>query len=272
MEERDHIIRDGRTIEFVVSGDPDGIPVLFIAGSFSTPVAWRAIQAALGPGYCCYATSILGYGRTEETRTAADCGISHEIDVIAALGQHIGRPVHLVGHSFGGTVALGAVMKGGIEAISLATFEANPIAILEASHSELFAEALATGDAIRQAWQTGDDDAPAVVIDYWGGAGSFAELPEAVRQYCRATTFANVLDWQTVLSLSPSGDALNAVDSPVLLVRGADANPAMVEITRLLEVALPRATAATVAGASHFLISTHPSECARLLADFYATA
>lgn len=271
MTELQTITHDGRAIECVVAGEPDAIPILFIPGSFSTPVAWRAVQTALGSGYCFYTTSILGYGLTDETRTTDNCSISHEVDVVAALGQHIGRPVHLVGHSFGGTVALAAVMKGSIDALTLATFEANPISILEPEHPELFAEAMETGSAIRRAWHSGDDDAPAVVIDYWGGAGAYAALPEAVRQYCRATTFANVLDWMTVPSLKFDDRHLSAVDLPVLLARGAAANPAMVEITRLLQDALPRASAQSVADASHFLVSTHPTQCAQLLADFYAT-
>lgn len=264
------IDHNGHAIEFVASGDPDGTPVLFVPGSFSTPVAWRAMQSALGGGYCFYGTSILGYGLSDETRTTTDCSIDHEVELIAALARQIARPVHLVGHSFGGTVALAAVLEEKIDALSLATFEANPISLLEPAHPELFAEAQATGHAIRNAWQTGDPDAPAWVIDYWGGPDAFAGLPDAVREYCRATTFANVLDWMTVPSLAIDAQRLSGVDRPVLLVRGSDANPAMVAITRLLEEALPRASTQIVADAGHFLISTHPNECAQRLADFYA--
>jgi pimeloyl-ACP methyl ester carboxylesterase len=270
MPEPGHILHQGRRIDFVVSGEPDGIPLLFVPGSFSTPVAWRAIQSALGSGYCFYATSLLGYGGTEETRSEQDCHIDREVDMVAAIGSQIAKPVHLVGHSFGGTVALAAAMQGRIEALSIVTFEANPISLLEPSHPELFADAVGTGTAVREALQSGDHDAPAVVIDYWGGPGSFAALPDVVRDYCRATVFANVLDWMTVPSLSFATDRLEAVDIPVLLARGSGANPAMVEITRLLEHAMPRTRGAIVDGASHFLISTHSAQCAALMAEFYS--
>ena len=79
-----------------------------------------------------------------------------------------------------------------------------------------------------------------------------------------------MLDWMTVPSLTVDSVSLEAFDKPVLLARGSAANPAMVEITRLLECALPHAKSAVVDEASHFLISTHPAQCAGLMAEFYA--
>ena len=44
--------------------------------------------------------------------------------VVAVAGK-IGAPVHLVGHSFGGVVALATALAGAVEVLSIATFEAN---------------------------------------------------------------------------------------------------------------------------------------------------
>jgi pimeloyl-ACP methyl ester carboxylesterase len=55
---------------------------------------------------------------------------------------------------------------------------------------------------------------------------------------------------------------------PVLLVRGARANAAMVAMTDSLAAHLPRAHPAAVAGANHFLVSTHAAACAELLLGF----
>ncbi|MEE4238509.1 MAG: hypothetical protein V2I51_17440, partial [Anderseniella sp.] len=60
-------------------------------------------------------------------------------------------------------------------------------------------------------------------------------------------------------------DDLACMDFPVLLVRGERANPAMVAMTDLLGSRLPRVQAEVVAGAGHFLISSHPADCAALL-------
>ena len=93
-------------------------------------------------------------------------------------------------------------------------------------------------------------------------------MPDAVRSHCRQTAPANVLDWRTDFGFEPSAESIAALDIPVLLVRGALANPAMIAMTDRLRELLPSARHAIVEGAGHFLISTHPRECAALLDAF----
>ena len=248
----------------------DGPPILFIPGSFSTSVAWRPMQAHLTPQRI-IGTSLCGYGATPETRTLEDAGLAHQTRVIEAAAARIGAPVHLVGHSYGGTCALVAALGGRIDLLSVATFEANPLPLLRArGRSDLYDQTVAMSRAFERAHFEGEVDAAARIIDFWGNGPVFHGLPAPVQDYCRQTAFANVLDWRSVQDDGISPDAFRALDCPVLLVRGAHANPAMVEITATLAETLPNARAATVDGAGHFLISTHPKDCADLLADFHA--
>lgn len=90
-------------------------------------------------------------------------------------------------------------------------------------------------------------------------------MPAPVQDYCRQTAPAHVLDWETDFGFDVSGTDLARLAVPVLLVRGAYANPAMVTMTDALAAHLPQVQYALVPGASHFLISTHPQDCARLL-------
>ena len=121
--------------------------------------------------------------------------------------------------------------------------------------------------AFEAAVNAGEQDAPARVIDFWGGPGVFAAMPEAVKAYCRETAAVNVLDWRTVTSEVAAGDCA-ALDIPVLLVRGSEANPAMVAITDTLRDCLPDVRHFAVEGAGHFLITSHAPQCAELLSAF----
>jgi len=93
------------------------------------------------------------------------------------------------------------------------------------------------------------------------GDGAWATMPEAVQEYCCDTAAANVLDWHTDFGFSPGLDDFAGLDIPVLLVRGALTNAAIVEMTEGLADC-----------ASHFLITTHPAQCAGRLADFLEMA
>lgn len=265
---------DGRNVDYQeLSPGGDGPVILFVPGSFSNPAAWRPIIKMLPPHYRCISTSLCGYGATDETRTVDDFDMSHEARVIGAVAAEIGRPVHLVGHSFGGTVALASALAGVVDFISIATFEANPLDLMRAAGREdLAADTRRMSDAYAAALAAGEPDAPKRIIDFWGGDGAFRSFPDAVQDYCRQTAYANVLDWHTCFGFdAPPGDyARLAV--PVLLARGGRGNEVIVTITDQLAASIPGARTEVVEGAGHFLISSHPQECAALLENFLAEA
>jgi len=259
------------SVDYVESGA--GETVLFVPGSYSTPAAWRPIQKLLPPRWRFVATSLCGYGGTDETRSVDDFAMAHELRLVEAVGRCAAGPVHLVGHSFGATVALAAALKGTVEVVSLALFEANPLTLLRhGPHHALFDGTWRVGREFEAAVQAQERDAPARIIDYWGGAGAFEAMPAGVQDYCRQTAPANVLDWRTVFSFEMTTGDCARVDLPVLLVRGGLANAAMVAITDILAAHLPRVRPAAVPNASHFLITTHAAACAGLLGDFLAEA
>lgn len=257
----------GDGIDFVAQGG--GPAVLFVSGSFATPAAWRALWKRLPEGYRLVATSILGYGATRETRVPGDLDMAHEVRVIEAVAARIAAPIHLVGHSFGATVALAAALARVADIRSIATFEANPLALIrEYGSTDLYERTLAMSRAFEAAHAAGERDAAARIIDFWGGAGSFAAMPAAVQDYCRATTASNVLDWRTAFGFEATTADYARLGMPVLLVRGGRANPTMTAITNGLAGSLPDVRTAVVGGASHFLITSHPDECAALLTGF----
>ena len=114
----------------------------------------------------------------------------------------------------------------------------------------------------------GEPDAPSGIINFWGGAGVYAAMPEAVRAYCRQTSAVNVLDWRTAFGFDVAPADLAALQIPVLLVRGQLANAAMVQMTDVMAAHLPDVRPVVVEGAGHFLITTHAAQCAALLDSF----
>lgn len=260
---------EDRQIDFVESGE--GPPVLFVPGSFGAPAAWRGIQKLLPKNYRFVATSICGYGNTTETRSLDDLGMDHQLRILQAVADKIREPFHLVGHSFGGAIALASALPATLDILSIATFEANPLGMIaQGGNDALFDETREMSQAFETAHLDGERDAAARIIDYWGGAGSFAAMPGVVQDYCRDRSFSNVLDWRTAYTFKATPADYARLPMPVLLVRGSLANDAMVSITNALATSVPNAQTAVVDGASHFLISTHPQECAGLLGNFLA--
>ena len=255
-----------RHIDLVTSGT--GPDVLFVPGSFSTPAAWQNIQKHLPQRYRFLSTSLCGYGGTTETRTLHDNSINHEIEILNHITASIQKPIHLVGHSFGGLVCFAAVLIGKLKVKSLTTFEANPITLLDEKNVLRFRKIRKISENFERQYFLGEKDAVKTIIDFWGGHGSFSSMPEVVQKYCRSTGFANVLDWRTALSFKTSSNDFKKWKIPCLIVRGEHANHEMIEITDILSKSIPDNQISVVSGANHFLISSHPAKCASLLANF----
>ena len=261
------IQHNGVTIECQQSGT--GPPLLFLPGSYSTAAAWRPVQRLLEPRWRMITTSLRGYGESADTRSQDDYAMRHEVELVETLCRHIGEPVHLVGHSFGGTVALAAALAATLPVASLSLFEANPIDMLRGRDGgALYQETLRMSRAFEAAVHAAEPDAPGRIIDFWGGDGAYAAMPDAVKAYCRQTAAVNVIDWRTAFGFHVTEADCAALHLPVLLVRGERANAAMTSITAALQGCLPRTRPHVVEGAGHFLVSSHAPACARLLSDF----
>ncbi|QIN83688.1 alpha/beta fold hydrolase [Rubrobacter tropicus] len=89
------------------SGPEDGVPVLFVHGNASSGRFFEETLAAL-PGYRGLAPDLRGFGASETKPLDATRGVADFSDDLFALVESLGleRPVHLVGWSAGGTVAM----------------------------------------------------------------------------------------------------------------------------------------------------------------------
>jgi pimeloyl-ACP methyl ester carboxylesterase len=256
-----------RSFEFVKSGS--GTNIVFVPGSFSTSAAWRGIQERLPNEYQFISTSLCGYGETTESRTLSDNSIEHEIEILLNIVEQLCQPVHLVGHSFGGLVCFATALRKKLNIKSITTFEANPLSLLKtAVYEKSFKAVREINRQFEKEYFSGNKDAVKLIIDYWGGNGSFSSMPKVVQDYCRASTLTNILDWRTAFKFYASSDDYQKLKIPCLIVRSELANVAMVQISDSLSKSIPNSKTAIVNKANHFLINSHPSECANLLAAF----
>jgi pimeloyl-ACP methyl ester carboxylesterase len=261
------MIDDARgRIDYDESGD--GPTVVFVPGSCSTGAAWRPVINAMNGRFRCVTTSLPGYGGTAERRRADDPSMAHEADAVELVVRRTGAPVHLVGHSFGGLVALAVALRNRVPLASLVILEAPVMEILrecgEDQPYRVFREMTA---AYFAAFEAGDRDAVAMMIDLYGGAGTYASWPARVRAYAAETTAVNILDWASAYGFPLRRASLGAVTVPTVVAYGGASHPAVQRANALLGECMPAARSAIIEGAAHFMIATHPEEVARRVAD-----
>jgi pimeloyl-ACP methyl ester carboxylesterase len=243
----------------------EGPTVVLVPGSCSTGAAWRPVMGHWQGRFRCVTTSLLGYGGTAERRTSGDTDIAYEREILESVIRRAGGPVHLVGHSFGGLIALAVAMRGRVPLLSLTIAEAPAVNILKETGEQQHYDAFRNmSRAYSDAFMRGETDAISRMIDFYGGAGTFAAWPQRVRDYAIETTPANLLDWESAYGFHLTPASLATVKIPTLVVWGETSHPAVRQANELLSRYLARADRATIAGAAHFMITTHPKQFAEL--------
>lgn len=255
---------DTGNIEYDEQGS--GVPLVLVPGSCSTGAAWRAVIAALGKGYRCITTSLPGYGRTAERRPTGNPDVSIVAEALEKVVHRVGEPVHLVGHSFGGLVSVALALRRRVPLASLTVLEAPAVELLRlAGDQPHYAAFKDMSQRYFAAHGSGDPAAIEAMVDFYGGAGTFASWPERVRAYVIATTPVNILDWASAFGFAPSAEQLAGIGLPSLVAAGADSHPAIRRANAILASHIAGGALADIAGASHFMISTHPREVAALV-------
>jgi len=266
------MIADARgPIDYDESGE--GPTIVLVPGSCSTGAAWRPIITHLRDEFRCVTTSLPGYGGTAERRSRNDADIVAEADILEQVIRHTGGPVHLVGHSFGGLIALAVAMRHPEWLRSLAILEAPAIEILqESGEDRLYGEFRTMAGAYAAAHEAGEPHAIERMIDFFGGAGTFRSWPQRVRDYAVATTPANLLDWTCAFGFALTPALLADVTPRTLVAWGELSHPAAKRANQLVGQHLPKATVAEIPGAAHFMIATHPKQVADMIAQHIARA
>ena len=198
-----------------------GPTFVLVPGSCSTGAAWRPVIAAWHGRFRCVTTSLLGYGGTAERRSARDPFIAHEAEIVEAVARRAGGPVHLAGHSFGGLVAQAVALRRQVPLASLAIVEAPAMELLrdceEDRHHHAFQEM--TG-AYFEAFEAGVTEAIAVMIDRYGGSGTYVSRPERIRAYAVDATAVNIPDWASAHDFPLTAASLAAITFPTLVLWG----------------------------------------------------
>jgi len=236
-----------------------GEPVLMLHSSASSGRQWRRLREEIGARFATAAPDLIGYGASPAWSGTGRFCLAEEVRRIMPPGD---EPLHLIGHSFGGAVALAAALEQPHRIRSLTLIEPVVFTLLRhrtARDAMLYVEVARVAGAVARGLASGDYHAGMrEFMDYWNGDGSWARLKPA-QQEGYATVVAKVaLDFQATLFQSLEDQALRALGVPTLLLRGERTTRPARRITDILCEQLGNARLGEIGGAGHMLPLTHP--------------
>jgi lipase len=245
-----------------------GEPALLLHCALAHSGAFAGVMDRLADRLAMRALDQPGHGLTERDPGRGEQ--AQAADNARALLVETG-PAHLVGHSFGGTVALRLAIEDPDLVRSLTLIEPVLFGLMADAGLRAYAEEVAAQQPFHRAAAAGDWNAAGrAFLGRWG-AEPLDRLPARQAEYIRAR-LPLIVASEPELFDHPARRVrlsdLPAVACPVLLVEGADSPPAVAAILDVIAGAIPRARRVVVPGAGHMLPITHPEAVSGALRDF----
>jgi len=258
------VTSEGRNVSYEAAG-AEGAPLLaFQPPGASGASIWRRVAAPFQAHFRTVAINPSGYGETASFEGPAPLTVRDESAALAAV-ICAERPddggIHVVGHSYGGTVAL-VLARDWPELVSgLTLLEPAPYPLLRlAGEAALVAEISDQNQRFIAAVRAGGQEAAAMeqYMDYFNNQPGFwhSLTPEAQsKMVALADRLATGLD--AVETMDITMDDLARIAVPVTVTYGADTDPLHARLSALVADAIPGARLRALPGAGHMMTLTH---------------
>ncbi|MCB0323823.1 MAG: 2-succinyl-6-hydroxy-2,4-cyclohexadiene-1-carboxylate synthase [Bdellovibrionales bacterium] len=252
-------------------GRSAGWPVVFLHGFMGSASDWGSVIARLEDEFCCYAVDLPGHGGA----TPAGSEVPLEFTALArrlmeTIHRLDDRPVHIVGYSLGGRLALAAACSNAARVRSLVLESASP----------------GIADATERRERERSDDAWAEKIERHGIEDflqewyaqpvfrSLAARPDLLESLLRERSTTDPVWAAKCLRELGVGrqpevwSQLGGLAVPTLLVTGEE-DTRFTALAGRMESLMPQAAVAVVPAAGHNVHLEQPDTFAGLIRDFF---
>ena len=250
--------------------------VIALHCSGSSGRQWSKLEMALGSRFNLIAPDLIGSGVTPHWSGVHRFRLTDEAARIVAIIDGCKGDVHLVGHSYGGGVALRVAIERSERIASLSLYEPTAFHVLrifgldgQTALSEI------RSIAGQVAHDVTVEDYPAAArhfVDYWNGLGTWAAIkPESQAELIRYVPKA-MLEFRALIEESTPLTAYRRLACPTLLMWGERTRAPAALIAQKLFSIMRNTTSEEITGAGHMGPFSHAKRVNETVARHVAAA
>jgi len=249
-----------------------GPDVVLVHSSAAGPRQWKKLSALLAPHYRVRAPHLRGYGATPAWSHARAQTLEDAAEVVLAVCAPLAGPIRLVGHSWGGAVALQVAHRLGERVSHLALYEPMLPGLLRCHGRDAAAtEAMALYAELRRHVGAGDWMALGErFTDYFNGAGAWAASAPERRAAIAAALRPNLSEWDAAVAPQRL-EAFHGIRAAGLLLHGSATRRVLSEVVELLQRHFGHWRVERLEGCGHMAPLAQAEVVNRVLLEFLAT-
>lgn len=245
-----------------------GPHVVLIHSSVAGAGQWRQLMKDLSGQFHLMAINLYGYGATDTWDDQRNQTLDDQASLIGEVLPDPQCRFSIVGHSFGGSVAMKAAAMFADRVDRLVLIEPNPFYLLSLEGRQAaFAEAVSLRDCIKEHGATGDwKTAAAVFADYWTGKGSWTAMSDDRQAKFATALQPNYHEWDAVMNeTTPLAQWRDSLPSRTTVISAEDTVRSIAEIVALLNTACPHWHFEKLAKGGHMAALTRPEAMTPLI-------
>jgi pimeloyl-ACP methyl ester carboxylesterase len=234
-----------------------GVPVVLLHSHGLAGSQWRRLAGDIvARDLRALAVDLTGQGKSAPVLEPQPFSFATDVERVAEIVRAV-QPAHVVGHSYGGLVALhvARAVPGALR--SLTVYDPVAFSVLDPVADR---DARAILDDLALAWRATPDDNERWLrgfVEFWSGAGAWDALRDDMRAEFRRVAWVIREGVRTLMADRTPPDAFAHLDVPALLMTGERSPlPARRVVERLGQV-MPYATVETIPGVGHLGPVTH---------------
>lgn len=239
-----------------LTGNPSKPCLVLLHSSMSSGGQWLNYLPQLEAHYCILNIDLLGYGSATDI-VNDDYTLATEVARMTAMLKQLNiSEISVIGHSFGGAVALKllhqSVKNSAINVKTAVLFEPVAFHLIRTMPATLSP----ISDLLSYLDDCTDDKVARAFIEFWNGTGSFDAFPNAVQQQFVKQAPKVMADFSALMGDEVCLSDLTSIETPVLLMQGQHSPDITRRLVHLIASNMANSTIREVAG-GHMAPITH---------------